>query len=130
MPSPEGMGTRTVPEAWAGWLEAGKGIPKGLSPFLRTAKVREVGGDVEIVPVPGPAEERLADPAVLERIAGGLAPFLGRRPTVRVVAREGGGAPPSRISPDEVRADTLKSLYRKEPRLEQAVEELDLELME
>ena len=31
---------------------------------------------------------------------------------------------------DEVRADTLKALYRKEPRLERAVEELDLELMD
>jgi hypothetical protein len=31
---------------------------------------------------------------------------------------------------DVVRKDTLKALYRKEPRLEQAVQDLDLELME
>jgi DNA polymerase-3 subunit gamma/tau len=35
-----------------------------------------------------------------------------------------------RITPEVVRADTLKALYRKEPRLEQAVKELDLELLE
>jgi hypothetical protein len=49
---------------------------------------------------------------------------------VRVALPEGVGAPPLRIGRDEVRADTLKSLYRKEPRLKKAVEELDLELME
>jgi hypothetical protein len=41
-----------------------------------------------------------------------------------------GEATTRRISRDEVRADTLKALYRKEPRLERAVEELDLELMD
>jgi hypothetical protein len=47
-----------------------------------------------------------------------------------VSASQGETQPPPRIGREEVRADTLKSLYRKEPRLAKAVEELDLELME
>jgi DNA polymerase-3 subunit gamma/tau len=35
-----------------------------------------------------------------------------------------------RVTPEEVRTDALRSLYRQEPRLERAVQELDLELME
>jgi len=35
-----------------------------------------------------------------------------------------------RVTPAEVRTDTLRSLYRQEPRLERAVQELDLELMD
>jgi DNA polymerase-3 subunit gamma/tau len=38
--------------------------------------------------------------------------------------------PAARITREVVRNDTLKALYRKEPRLEQAVQDLDLELME
>ena len=37
---------------------------------------------------------------------------------------------PGRVTEDEVREGTIKSLFRQEPRLERAVEELDLELME
>jgi hypothetical protein len=92
--------------------------------------VREAEGSVELVPPPGPAVERLSDPGVMEDIGDGLAPYLGRRSPVRVVLPEGAVPPSARISQEEVRTDTLKSLYRKEPRLKKAVEELDLELME
>jgi len=92
--------------------------------------VREVEGAVEILPHPGPAVERLSEAGVLEAIGDGLEPFLGRRAPVRVALPDSPGAPAARIGRDEVRADTLKSLYRKEPRLKRAVEELDLELME
>jgi hypothetical protein len=36
----------------------------------------------------------------------------------------------TRVTEAEVRDQTLKALYRQEPRLQRAVEELDLELME
>lgn len=120
----------TLGQAWPRWLEAGSTVPRGLTAFLRSATVRDADGAVELVPLPGPALERLSDAGVLEEISEGLAPYLGRRPSVRVVAPETSDAPAARISQDEVRADTLKSLYRKEPRLKKAVEELDLELME
>jgi len=124
------VASATLALAWPRWLDSGCGVPRGLAAFLRSATVRDVDGAVEVVPVPGPAVERLSDPVVLEEIAAGLAPYLGRRPSVQVAAPEDVQKPPPRISQDEVRADTLKSLYRKEPRLKTAVEELDLELME
>jgi len=74
--------------------------------------------------------ERLQEPGVLEEIRAGLLPWVGRPVALRVTPPEAPGAPPTRVSREEVRADTLKALYRKEPRLEQAVQELDLELME
>lgn len=119
----------TLAEAWTRWLDAGTGVPKGLTAFLRSASVREAGGNVELSPPAGPALERLRDGGVIAAISAGVAPFLGRRPHIVLVEAEP-GEPASRISQDEVRADTLKSLYRKEPRLERAVQELDLELME
>ena len=39
-------------------------------------------------------------------------------------------AKPQRVTEAEVRDHVLKALYRQEPRLQRAVEELDLELME
>ena len=117
-------------EAWNRWLDGGATVPRGLGAFLRSASVREgEGGAVEITVPPGPAHERLEAPGVLAAIEDGLAPHLGRRPTV-VIAGIGGGEGAGRIGREEVRADTLRALFRKEPRLERAVEELDLELMD
>ena len=120
----------TLAQAWSRWLDSGRGVPRGLTAFLRSATVREAEGSVELVPLPSPAVERLSDSGVMEEIGDGLAPYLGRRSPVRVVLPERADAPSARISQEEVRTDTLKSLYRKEPRLRKAVEELDLELME
>jgi DNA polymerase-3 subunit gamma/tau len=122
-----------VAEAWARWLDSGRGVPRGLSPFLRTATVREEAGGLVVAVPPGPAVERLGDATVRAEISAGLAPFSGRSLPVRVAVAGGGddaAGTPRRISREEVRADTLKALYRKEPRLQRAVEELDLELME
>ncbi|MDP2957991.1 MAG: DNA polymerase III subunit gamma/tau [Longimicrobiales bacterium] len=121
---------QVLAEAWGRWLDSGRGVPKGLSAFLYSASVREDDEGLEISPPAGPALERLRDAVVLEGIRTGFAAFLGRVVGVRVTVAPGPVEPAPRISRDEVRADTLKSLYRKEPRLERAVEELDLELME
>ncbi len=129
-PPPDAQGPPTVEAAWTAWLDAGKGVPRGLLAFLRSATVREGVEGLEISPPPGPAGERLAEPAVLEQVRSALSSRLGRPVQVRVSASHGETQPPQRIGREEVRADTLKSLYRKEPRLEKAVEELDLELME
>ena len=67
---------------------------------------------------------------VIEAIREGMTPFLGRRPVLRVEMPQSTQASPERVTREEVHADTLKALYRQEPRLERAVEELDLELME
>jgi DNA polymerase-3 subunit gamma/tau len=121
----------TVAGAWNRWLEAGRSVPKGLSAFLKSTSVREgEGGAVEMTPLPGPFEERLRDAAVIGAIRAGLAPYLGRTPVLVVSAPSGEAATPLRITEDVAREDTLKALYRQEPRLERAVQELDLELLD
>src|SRR5690606_35298033 len=120
-----------VEETWARWLEDGRGVPTGLSAFLRSSTVRDAGGGrVRIAPLPGPAVERLLEPAVQAAIRAGLEPWLGRAPEVEVDVP--GEAPPAtaRITEEEVRRDTLSALFRQEPRLRRAVQELDLELMD
>jgi len=121
----------SVEEAWAAWLDEGKGVPAGMSSFLRLSAVESAGeGVVRVKAPPGPAHERLADPNVVSGIADGLAAYLGMRPEIQVADGVEGREAASRITEEEVRDDTLKALYRKEPRLEQAVEELDLELLD
>lgn len=123
--------TEDIREAWRRWLDSGRGMPPGLSPFLHSAAVSEDDtGALVITPLPGPAVDRLGQATVIEAIREGMTPFLGRRPVLRVDAPNSDRARPDRISREEVHADTLKALYRQEPRLERAVEELDLELME
>ena len=118
-------------EAWERWVGSGPTVPGGLGPFLHSVSVSEQSdGGLLITPMPGPAMERLGRSVVIEAIREGMTPFLGRMPVLRVALPEddhGGGG---RITREEVHADTLKALYRQEPRLERAVKELDLELME
>ncbi len=125
------VSSATVQVAWDRWLESGRGVPKGLSAFLRSTGVVEgEGGVVELTPPPGPLEERLREPGVMEAIGRGLSPYLGRMPRLVVTVALDREAAPGRITEDVVREDTLKALYRQEPRLEQAVKELDLELLD
>ena len=78
----------------------------------------------------GPALDRVRDVSVQEEIVRGLQPFLDR--PVRLELDDPRSPVPRgrRITPDEVREDTLRALFRQEPRLQRAVEELDLELMD
>jgi len=120
----------TLAEAWQAWLDSGAGVPAGLGAFLRASSVSEgEGGVLELRLVPGPAEDRVAQPGVVRLIEQGLLPFAGRAVQVKVVG-PGGQKPERRITPEEVKSDTLKGLIREEPRLERAVQDLDLELME
>lgn len=118
-------------EAWGFWLEGGSNFPRGLRPYLHAAEVATDDDGRLLVRVPaGPATERLDEPAVRANIAEGLARHLGHRPELRVEALGEAPDPERRITVEEVRSDTLKALYRQEPRLERAVQELDLELMD
>lgn len=123
--------TDDIVEAWGRWIASGRGLPSGLGPFLHSAAVAEDdAGGLVITPLPGPAMERLGQPAVVEAMREGMTPFLRRHPVLRVESPAGVRGRPERVTREEVHADTLKALYRQEPRLERAVEELDLELME
>ena len=120
-----------APEAWSRWLQDGRTVPAGLSAFLRSSTVEDLGdGGIAVSPLPGPAVERLRDPSVQRAIREGLEPFLGR--PVRLSVGAASEAPPvaSRVTQSEVREDTMRALFRQEPRLRRAVEELDLELMD
>ena len=121
----------TLAEGWARWLDAGASVPAGMSPFLRSAKVREMPDGRITVSIPaGPAVERLAQAAIIDDIRRGLAPYLGRAPELEIRAEEEPPGGAARLSEEAVREDTLHALYRQEPRLRRAVEELDLELMD
>jgi DNA polymerase-3 subunit gamma/tau len=118
-------------EAWRDWLDAGVGVPKGLASFLRSANVADgPGGRVHISGIASPASERLAEPIVQNAIREGLAARLGRVPELVLEALAPAPAKPVRVTEAEVRDHALKALYRQEPRLQKAVEELDLELMD
>ena len=106
-------------------------MPKGLSAFLRSAHVVELpDGTLEVTPLPGPASERLGQPAVLREIGSALEPHLGRPASVVLGEPSPGPSNGERLTEEIVREDTLKALFHQEPRLERAVEELDLELMD
>ncbi|HUF76964.1 MAG TPA: DNA polymerase III subunit gamma/tau [Longimicrobiales bacterium] len=117
--------------AWQAWLEAGRTVPKGLSPFLRSASVSEdTDGSLRISGLAEPAAERLGEAATLQAIREGLAPHLGHLPTLVVDGHTERPDNTRRVTEAEVREDTLRALFRQEPRLQTAVEELDLELMD
>jgi hypothetical protein len=122
--------SRSASEAWQAWLSEGK-VPAGLSAFLRAASVSELkDGTLALRGLAAPATERLADQAVMEAIREAFSPYLGRPARLVLETGSDAAAPGRRVTEEEVRTDTLKALYRQEPRLERAVQELDLELMD
>jgi hypothetical protein len=119
-------------EAWRRVIDSGTGVARGLGPFLRAATVRESpSGTIRLAIADGPARDRLQDQLVRRPIADALSDTLGRR--VELVLDEGEPAASvsaARISEDEVRRGRLRELVAREPVLERAVKELDLELLE
>jgi hypothetical protein len=123
--------TGSAADAWRDWLDEGIGVPRGLGSFLRSATVADgPEGRVHISGIAPPASERLAEPAVQSAIREGLAARLGRAPELVFEVLAAAPAKTPRVTEAEVRRHALEALYRQEPRLQKAVEELDLELME
>ena len=121
-----------APDAAAAWermLRAG-GAPPGMGPLLRAASVRQSSDDAVHVRVPpGPALDRLREAATLRRLSDALATHLGR-PALIVVDLEDNAVEPARVTQETVRQDRLCELLQREPVLQRAVEELDLELLD
>jgi hypothetical protein len=124
--------TNDLGEAWQSVIASGKGVAAGMGLFLRGASLfEESPGTVRVTLPEGPVRERFHDPVVRRPLADALSERLGR--SVDLTLDEGAGerAPtPSRISQDEVRQGRLRELVAREPLLERAVKELDLELLE
>ncbi|MFP3948593.1 MAG: hypothetical protein ACLFWG_07670, partial [Longimicrobiales bacterium] len=118
--------------SWERLLATGQGIPPGMSPFLRAARARSLGHGVLEVALPaGPGLERLQEPVIRRGLADAVTAVAGREVELRV--SEGDASrdrSENRISPETVRQDRLRKLLEREPLLERAVEELDLELLD
>ena len=104
-----------------------------MRPFLRAATVAhsEAEGVVVIELPAGPGLERLEDPSARRTLQKALAGLMNEEPEI-VVRASGDGTPRrrGRISPEAVRNDRMKGLIKREPLLQRAVEELDLELLD
>ena len=127
----------TAEDAWDLLVEEGSGVPSGMRPFLRAATVShsEAEGVVVIELPAGPGLERLEDPAARRTLQKALGVLMNTEP--EIVVRASGhdapdGGPPrrERISPEAVRRDRMKGLIKREPSLQHAVDELDLELLD
>ncbi len=131
-----GGGTDSLPmsatEAWARLMRAGKGIPAGMRPFLLAAVVDVATDGALVVELPeGLGLERLRDPRALVTLQDALEASMGHRPSIVVRAStEASSEKPERITPETARGDRLRELIQREPLLQRAVEELDLELLD
>ena len=134
-------GALTAVDAWRLLVEEGAGVPSGMRPFLKAATVShsEAEGVVVIELPAGPGLERLEDSAARRTLQKALGGLMNTEPQI-VVRASGDSAPDGapdgahprreRIGPESVRKDRMKGLIKREPRLQHAVDELDLELLD
>ena len=120
-------------EAWVLLVEEGADVPSGMRPFLRAATVSDSESEgVVVIELPaGPGLERLEHPSARRALQKALGGLMHAEPEI-VFQASGDGAPArsERISPETVQKDRMKSLIKEEPRLQHAVDELDLELLD
>ena len=112
-------------------VEARDGIPSGTAIPMRAADVAQVGEDRVVLRVPAVVLERFQAPGAMASIERAFSARLGRETAVELTAEAAGpaDAPPTRLTPEKARSDTLDRMTREEPGLRRAVEEWDLELL-
>jgi hypothetical protein len=121
----------SLPDAWHRVLGNPKNLPTGVLPFLRAATVSFPGeGEIRLSVLHGPGLERLQDPLVIRTLGEALAVHTGSAPEVTVLADGPGEGRTGRITEETLRDGRLRDLLEKEPALGEAVEELDLELLD
>jgi len=118
--------------AWRRLVERGGALPPGFSPLLRAGRVRSPEpGTLELLLPAGPLVERLEEPTVLRTVEEAVGREVGRPVSIAVRGMVDEDADPhGRITRESVRKGRLRELIEREPLLERAVEELDLELLE
>ncbi len=118
-------------EGWRALLRTPRDLPKGVLPFLKAGRVEFPGTWEVLLSLPqGPGLDRLREPTVLRALTQALGRHVQGDPKISV--QELGGAEPAagRITEETVRRGRLQELVDKEPTLGEAVQELDLELLE
>lgn len=127
---PEGVATN-FRAAWTRLLEAPGQLPKGVLPFLRAASVEFPSqSEIRLSIPPGPGLERLEDPATLKALKKALGAIGPQDPELVVIGASASGQGEGRITESTVKKGRLQELVEKEPTLEEAVKELDLELLD
>ncbi len=117
--------------AWERLLESPERLPRGIVPFLRASRAEASGDGLLILFVhPGPGLERLQDPAVLRAVRDALAPLAPGAFEFEIRPAAEDESPRTRITEETVKRGRLQELVEKEPTLGEAVEELDLELLD
>ena len=126
-------GALTATDAWDLLVEQGTGVPSGMRPFLRAATVAHSEAEgVVVIKIPaGPGLERLEDASARRTLQKALGALM--KGELEIVVRGSDDGTPrrsGRISPEAVRNDKMKGLIKREPLLQHAVDELDLELLD
>lgn len=135
-PRPGGSGTRhaasrNMLSGWSALLDDSTRLPPGMKAFLKAARVEEIKDGVRLSLPAGPAHERLRESTTLRALKDGLALHSGLDSVeIQVVDPGSAGGPAGRVSEDSIRASRLQELIEREPLLERAIEEFDLELMD
>ena len=120
-----------LPRAWEALMGGAGSLPPGVLPFLMAAQVSFPNeGTLALTVVPGPGLEKLQEPTVVRALKDALAGLSGTEPELAILAATPGDRPQERITEGTVRDGKLKDLVDKEPALGEAVQELDLELLD
>ena len=128
---PGSTGSLGLAKAWESLLLSGEGVPPGLGPFLRTAVLEPGEGDRVHLRLPaGPGLERLQDVRVREHLQTSLVRAHGSPLQLSVGALGDETGPQTRMTQESVRETRMEDLLSREPLLKEAVEELDLELLD
>jgi DNA polymerase-3 subunit gamma/tau len=127
-PSEEGISMRM---AWTRALETPGNLPRGVLPFLRAARVDfPRAGAIQLSVLPGPGLEKLKDPAIIRKLREAVGHHAGSFPDLSVREEASAEVARSRVTEGSVRDGRLRELVEEEPTLGEAVEELDLELLD
>ena len=132
-PTPQTRAKRSLVEAWPRVLADPSCAPRGFKVVLGDTRTREDGNSL-ILEAPGDlVAEKLSDVSVRRRLERGLALHAGRDyaeiSLVKVAGAHQAG-PSARITEESARRTRLRDLVERAPHIEQAVRELDLDLVD
>jgi DNA polymerase-3 subunit gamma/tau len=130
-PGPATSASLSIEASWERLLAEPSELPKGVLPFLKAASVEFPSkAEIRLSVLPGPGLERLQDPAVVDRLREALSRYFGSTPDFSVHPAGAEEGRNERITEGMVRGGRLRDLIEKEPALGEAVEELDLEILD